>query len=43
LQPFDLNSVCEWYEDFSQTTDDEVRSLLERARDFAPQANEKNY
>jgi predicted phosphoribosyltransferase len=43
LQPFDLNSVGEWYEDFSQTTDDEVRGLLEGARDFAPQANEKNY
>jgi predicted phosphoribosyltransferase len=24
-------AVGQWYEDFSQTTDDEVRSLLERA------------
>lgn len=32
--PPDLNSVGEWYHDFSQTTDDEVNSLLERARNF---------
>ena len=32
--PPDLNSVGEWYTDFSQTTDDEVNALLERARDF---------
>jgi predicted phosphoribosyltransferase len=28
-QPF--NAVGLWYEDFSQTTDEEVRALLERA------------
>jgi len=32
--PADLNSVGEWYQDFSQTTDDEVNRLLERARDL---------
>ncbi len=40
LKPADLSSVGEWYEDFSQTTDEEVRGLLERARAFAPGANE---
>ncbi len=34
--PADLNSVGEWYQDFSQTSDDEVCSLLERASEFAP-------
>jgi putative phosphoribosyl transferase len=34
--PSVLNSVGEWYEDFSQTSDDEVCALLERAVDFAP-------
>ena len=34
--PSDLNSVGEWYEDFSQTSDDEVCALLERAGDVAP-------
>jgi predicted phosphoribosyltransferase len=29
--PFRFMAVGQWYEDFSQTTDDEVRSLLERA------------
>jgi putative phosphoribosyl transferase len=29
--PPDFFSVGSWYEDFAQTTDDEVRSLLERA------------
>jgi putative phosphoribosyl transferase len=31
-QPARLRSVGEWYEDFGQTTDDEVRQLLEAAR-----------
>jgi erythromycin esterase-like protein/predicted phosphoribosyltransferase len=30
--PQPLRSVGEWYEDFSQTTDDEVRALLREAR-----------
>ena len=30
-------AVGRWYEDFSQTTDDEVRDLLERAAAAAPQ------
>jgi erythromycin esterase-like protein/predicted phosphoribosyltransferase len=30
--PRPLRSVGEWYEDFSQVTDDEVRALLEEAR-----------
>ena len=34
--PADLNSVGEWYQDFSQTSDEEVCDLLKRARDFAP-------
>lgn len=42
LKPTDLNSVGEWYEDFSQTTDDEVRSLLDGAREFAPHAHERS-
>lgn len=33
--PTDLNSVGEWYEDFSQTSDEEVCTLLERASHFA--------
>ena len=41
LKPADLNSVGEWYQDFSQTTDDEVRNLLDRAREFAPRAGER--
>ncbi len=32
ITPPDFNGVGEWYEDFSQTTDDQVRALLERAR-----------
>ncbi len=36
--PPDLNSVGEWYRDFSQTTDEEVCSLLKRALDFVPKA-----
>ena len=35
-KPSDLNSVGEWYRDFSQTTDQEVNNLLERAREFGP-------
>jgi predicted phosphoribosyltransferase len=27
-----MRAVGHWYEDFSQTTDDEVRDLLARAR-----------
>jgi putative phosphoribosyl transferase len=34
--PSQLGSVGEWYQDFSQTTDDEVCSLLKRALDFVP-------
>jgi predicted phosphoribosyltransferase len=30
-----------WYEDFSQTTDDEVRALLSKARHDANQANQR--
>ncbi len=32
LTPEIFDGVGKWYEDFSQTTDDEVRDLLERAR-----------
>jgi erythromycin esterase-like protein/predicted phosphoribosyltransferase len=32
ITPQPLRAVGEWYEDFSQTTDDEVRALLARAR-----------
>jgi putative phosphoribosyl transferase len=35
-EPVDLNSVGEWYLDFSQTSDEEVCELLKRARDFSP-------
>lgn len=31
MTPADFMGVGQWYEDFSQTTDDEVRVLLERA------------
>ena len=34
--PDDLNSVGQWYQDFSQTSDDEVCILLKRALDFVP-------
>jgi len=30
-----FNAVGQWYEDFSQTTDEEVRELLERSRGFS--------
>lgn len=36
--PGDFSSVGEWYEDFSQTTDDEVRSLLKAAEGRRPGA-----
>jgi predicted phosphoribosyltransferase len=36
LSPDPFDAVGLWYDDFEQTTDDEVRALLERARhDFA--------
>lgn len=31
MMPADFSGVGQWYEDFSQTTDEEVRDLLERA------------
>ena len=31
-------AVSQWYEDFSQTTDDEVRSLLDRSANVMPRA-----
>jgi predicted phosphoribosyltransferase len=31
-KPEDFRAVGQWYEDFSQTTDDEVVSLIEAAR-----------
>jgi putative phosphoribosyl transferase len=34
--PEKFRSVGEWYEDFSQTTDEEVRELLEQSASFAP-------
>ncbi len=36
--PEPFHAVGLWYEDFSQTTDDEVRDLLERAHAAAPEA-----
>jgi putative phosphoribosyl transferase len=35
--PEPLRSVGQWYEDFSQTGDDEVRALLAEARQFSPE------
>jgi putative phosphoribosyl transferase len=35
LRPEDFVSVGQWYDNFTQTTDDEVRALLERARGFS--------
>jgi predicted phosphoribosyltransferase len=32
LSPQQFDGVGRWYEDFSQTTDDEVRALLEQSR-----------
>lgn len=34
MTPADFSGVGQWYEDFSQTTDEEVRDLLERASRF---------
>ena len=31
ITPDPFHAVADWYEDFCQTTDDEVRELLERA------------
>jgi erythromycin esterase-like protein/predicted phosphoribosyltransferase len=36
--PADFQSVGTWYEDFSQTSDDEVRALLQRSRQVPPPA-----
>jgi predicted phosphoribosyltransferase len=35
--PEPFRAVGLWYEDFSQTSDDEVRELLERAEEWSPQ------
>jgi len=35
--PEDFSSVGEWYEDFEQTTDEEVRELLEKSAHAAGQ------
>ncbi len=35
MTPADFSGVGQWYEDFSQTTDAEVRDLLERASRFS--------
>ena len=34
MTPMLFFSIGEWYEDFSQTSDEEVVELLESARDF---------
>jgi erythromycin esterase-like protein/predicted phosphoribosyltransferase len=36
--PADFQSVGTWYDDFSQTSDDEVRALLQRSRQARPPA-----
>ena len=38
LMPEPFHAISLWYEDFSQTTDDEVRELLERSFDGQPVA-----
>jgi predicted phosphoribosyltransferase len=38
LTPRDFGGVGQWYEDFNQTSDDEVRALLDAARRRAPAA-----
>lgn len=38
LAPFAFSAVGQWYEDFAQTTDEEVRDLLERAWAAQPAA-----
>jgi len=35
MTPELFSGVGEWYQDFSQTSDTEVKDLLERARSFA--------
>jgi predicted phosphoribosyltransferase len=37
LVPQDFRAVGQWYEDFSQTTDEEVREILARAQTASPQ------
>ena len=39
VTPEDFQAVGEWYYDFSQTTDDEVRDLLARAERERPVAH----
>jgi putative phosphoribosyl transferase len=36
MTPEDFSSVGEWYEDFAQTTDQEVRALLKEAEGRIP-------
>jgi putative phosphoribosyl transferase len=36
IVPEELDGVGRWYEDFSQTTDDEVRFLLKEAESLTP-------
>jgi len=36
--PFHFEGVGQWYEDFEQTTDEEVRALLEQRAKFGPEA-----
>lgn len=35
MAPADFLGVGEWYQDFAQTTDDEVRALLAKAQEFS--------
>jgi predicted phosphoribosyltransferase len=37
-EPETFLAVSQWYEDFSQVSDDQVRALLERATSFMPRA-----
>ena len=41
VTPEPFLAVGLWYEDFSQTTDDEVRELLQRAAEHQPAASER--
>jgi predicted phosphoribosyltransferase len=36
-RPEHLSSISVWYQDFSQTTDEEVRYLLDKSQSFVPQ------
>jgi putative phosphoribosyl transferase len=36
MRPLDFASVGQWYDDFSQTSDDEVRALLEKSSELTP-------